>query len=314
MSDVIIERPLAAENTGVRVEAASGRQKNNLAGWLFVAPFLIMYAVFIFWPVLLGLKMSFFNTSLFADTQQQFLGLTNYQEALFDSAFWSSIWHTVIFTVVTTPILIVVSATLAIMVNRVKRGQWFWRTVFFAPYVLPVSVVYLIWNWLYQPGYGLINSFLTAIGGSEISWLTEPNAAMIAVIILTIWWTLGFDFVLYLAGLQQIPREIYESSEVDGATFWSQIRYVTIPLLKRTTGTVVILQIIASLQVFGQFYLLTGGGPNFSTRPIVEYIYDMGFSSYRVGYASAMSYLFFALVLIITVTQFVVTFRPRRAQ
>jgi multiple sugar transport system permease protein len=152
----------------------------------------------------------------------------------------------------------------------------------------------------------LISASLATIGLGNIGWLTSPNVAMLSIVITTVWWTIGFNFILYLAGLQEIPKEMYEAASLDGAGPWARLRYITVPLLNRTTMLVLILQVLASLKIFDQIYLMTTGGPNFSTEPIIEYIYDTGFTTYRVGYASAMSYLFFVIILAISVVLFMV--------
>src|SRR5205085_12350836 len=162
----------------------------------------------------------------------------------------------------------------------------------------------LIWVWLYEPGFGLISASFAAIGLGNIGWLTSANVAMLSIVITTVWWTIGFNFILYLAGLQEIPKEMYEAASLDGAGSWARLRNITVPLLGRTTMLVLILQVLASLKIFDQIYLMTTGGPNFSTEPIIEYIYDTGFTTYRVGYASAMSYLFFVIILAISVVLF----------
>jgi multiple sugar transport system permease protein len=212
-----------------------------------------------------------------------------------------------------TPPLVLLSLALALLANRAIPARWFFRLSFFAPWVLPSSVVALIWVWLYQPGFGLINGYLTAIGLPEIAWLPDERVAMISVVIATVWWTLGFNFVLYLAGLQEIPQELYDASAVDGAGALSQVRWITIPLLTRTTILIVTLQIFASLNVFDQIYIMnTQGGLNYTvTRPIIQYVYEQGFTSYRVGFASAMSYVFFVLVLVVGLAQFAVANRGR---
>jgi multiple sugar transport system permease protein len=212
-------------------------------------------------------------------------------------------WHTALFTVLSVPPLVLLALGLALLVSRVARLQWLFRLAFFAPYVLPVAVVVLIWNWLYQPGFGLINSYLTSLGLGEVNWLGQPGVAMISVVIATVWWTVGFNFVLYLAGLQEIPRELYEAAAVDGAKPAQQMRRITLPLLASTTVLVTVLQIIASLKVFDQIYLLQqgGAGPENSTRPAIQYIYESGFTQYRLGYASAMSFVFFLVVVLVGV-------------
>jgi multiple sugar transport system permease protein len=315
MSDVLIgaEEPTTSQAQRRSEIANNRRWRIDLAGWGFVLPFLIFFALFLVWPVFFGLRMSFFNWSISGKGMSDFLGLANYQELFADTNFWSSLGVTLLFTVISTPILVVLALALALLVNRAIPAQWLFRTVFFAPFVLPVSVVALIWNWLYQPGFGLINGALTAIGLKEVNWLSDPNIALISVIILTVWWTIGFNFVLYLAGMQQIPQELNESATIDGANTWDRIRYVTIPLLSRTTTLIVILQVIASLQLFQQAFLLynQSGGPNFAARTIVQYIYESGFTSFRIGFASAVSYVFFLVILVVSVIQFVVLTRQR---
>jgi multiple sugar transport system permease protein len=300
----------------VRAQAAGKKEttrgRTDLAGYLFVGPFLIVYAAFLIFPALLGLRMSFYNASL-VGADAQFLGLANFKELFGDPDFWTSLWHTVLFTLLSTPPLVLLSLALALLANRAIPARWFFRLSFFAPWVLPSSVVALIWVWLYQPGFGLINGYLTAIGLPEIAWLPDERVAMISVVIATVWWTLGFNFVLYLAGLQEIPQELYDASAVDGAGALSQVRWITIPLLTRTTILIVTLQIFASLNVFDQIYIMnTQGGLNYTvTRPIIQYVYEQGFTSYRVGFASAMSYVFFVLVLVVGLAQFAVANRGR---
>jgi multiple sugar transport system permease protein len=316
MSDVSIREGLNIDAQAQRkIEAEKAKRwRTDLAGLGFVLPFLIVYAIFLIWPAILGLRMSFTNWIIGGTGATQFLGLTNYQEVFADSAFWQSLGVTLLFTLISTPLLVIIALGLALLVNRAIPAQGVFRTIFFAPFVLPVTVVTLIWNWLYQPGFGLINSMLTAIGLKEVDWLASPNVALISVIILTVWWTVGFNFILYLAGMQQIPEELHEAARIDGAGTWARIRWITIPLLNRFTSLIIILQVIASLQLFSQSYnLFTGGdGPNFSTRGIVQYIYETGFSQFRVGYGASITYIFFILILIVSLAQFALLTRQRR--
>ncbi len=313
MSDVTLQAGGARAVTKTDVQGQSKRRRANMIGLGFVLPFLIVYAAFIIWPVLLGLRMSFFNWSLSGLGSSDFLGLGNYQELFGDPDFWKSLGVTLLFTIISTPLLVLIALGLALLVNRAIPAQSTFRTIFFAPFVMPVSVVALIWNWLYQPGFGLIDGILTGIGLKPVNWLSDPGIALISVVLLTIWWTIGFNFVLYLAGMQQIPVDLNEAASIDGAGPWARIRSITIPLLAPTTTVVVILQVIASLQIFNQAYLLFGGdGPNYSTRGLVQYIYDQGFTGYRVGYAAAMSYILFIIVLIVALGQFVALTRQRK--
>jgi multiple sugar transport system permease protein len=304
----------ARAETAQQTRAMGERERRtDLTGYLFVLPFLIAYALFLVWPVLLGLRMSFFDWSLVGTGTRDFLGLANFTELFGDPDFWASLWHTILFTLLSTPPLVLLALGLALLANRAVPARWFFRLAFFAPYVLPVSTVALIWVWLYQPGFGLINSYLVSLGLPEVDWLAGENVAMISVVIATVWWTIGFNFVLYLAGLQEIPEELYEASALDGAGGFAQTRYITIPLLSRTTFLIVVLQILASLFVFDQIYIMnTSGGLNYTvTRPIIQYVYEQGFTQYRVGFAAAMSYVFFVLILVFNIVQFVLARRRR---
>ncbi|MBX6762276.1 MAG: sugar ABC transporter permease [Rubrobacteraceae bacterium] len=288
-----------------------GRWRRDLTGWGFMLPFMAAYALFLIWPVILMFKYSFTNKSLVGTGGSQFLGFQNYGRLFGDPAFWQSLWHTVWFTILSTPPLVILALVFAMLTNRVVRGQGIFRFSFFAPFVLPVSVVCLIWIWMYEPGFGLIDGVLGGILGN-VAWLGDPNVAMISIVITTIWWTLGFNFVLYLAGLQEIPRELYDAAAVDGAGAWAQARWITLPLLKRTTLLVLALQILASLKIFDQVYIMTYGGPNFTTRPIIEYFYDQGFTAYQIGYASAVSVVYFVIILAASVVWFL--FSRRREE
>jgi multiple sugar transport system permease protein len=288
---------------------ASGRAAIGL-----LAPFVILYVLFIIGPAVYGLILSFFDTSLVRSGLSGFAGLANYREALTNSDFWSSLWHTIWFTILTTPPLIVLGFVFALLADRVARGRWFFRLAFFAPFVMPSAVVALIWIWMYTPGLGLIEAGLKWIGVGAPNWLGDPTWAMPSLAITTIWWTLGFNFVLYLAGLQDIPRELYEAASVDGSTPWQQIRFITIPMLSRTTTLVILLQIIASLKIFDQVYLMTAGGPGTSTQVLLTLVANTAFTDYRVGAASAASVLLFIVILLVTVIrQFVQRAQERRA-
>ncbi len=277
-------------------EASTGRR----SGGLMMLPFLILYVLFLIGPLIYGVVMSFFNASIVRSGLGKFGGLRNYRELLTSSDFWQSMWHTVYFTILTTPPLVIIALVLALLTERIKRGRWFYRLVFFAPYVVPSASVVLIFTWMYTPQAGLATKFVSALGFTPPVWTGSQAWAMISVALLTIWWTVGFNYVLYLAALQDIPADLYGAAAVDGAGTWATMWRITVPLLKRTTMLVIALQIIASLKVFDQIYLLTSGGPNFSTRPALEYVYDLGFTDYRAGYAAAASMVYFVAVLVVS--------------
>jgi len=300
----VLTRPTdAAAITGrsrPRVNAMSRGQGRS--GWLFLAPFGLFYVAFLLGPTVWMLVTSFFNTSTVRTGLGSFAGFANYAEMLGRADFWSSLWHTLQFTLYTTPPLVILAFVFAVLTNRMNRGQWFFRLAFFLPFILPSATISLIWVFIFTPATGLFASVQQAIGltpGAGV--LASPNTAMIGVAIATVWWTLGFNFVLYLAGLQEIPRELYEAAAVDGASSWQQIKSITLPLLARTTTLVILLQIIASLKIFDQVYLMTNGGPGISTQVSLQLITGVGFTDNRLGAASAASVLLFIVIVAIAV-------------
>ena len=297
-------------------EAARASQssvKRLGSGLPFLVPFLIVAALFLILPILYGLWLSFTEQSLMGNGG--WVGLDNYVEAFGDATMWQTLGHTVAFTVMSTIPLVLIALVMALLVYIGIPGQWFWRLAFFAPYLLPVAVVVQVWTWLFNSDVGFINYWIEQMGLDKVGWLTDVDVAMWSMVILTVWWTVGFNFLLYLSSLQAIPDLLYEAAEVDGAGFWRKLWSVTLPQLRGTTVLVATLQVIASLKIFDQMFIAFNGGsgPEGSTRPILQYIYDTGFTNYRMGYASAMSYIFFAIVIVITVVFQMVT-RSRKGK
>ncbi|WP_227497321.1 carbohydrate ABC transporter permease [Planctomonas psychrotolerans] len=280
-------------------------------GWGFAAPFVIAFVLFLVWPILYGFYLSLTGQSI-TGANAGLVGFQNYEEAFADADMWRSLGNTLWFTVLSTVPLVLVALILALLVNLGLPGQWLWRLSFFMPFLLASTVVSLFWAWMYNPQLGLINDVLGNFGFGQTAWLTDPNTAMMAVVITTVWWTVGFNFLLYLAALQNIPETQYEAASLDGAGKWRQLFSITIPQLGPTTLVIVILQVLASLKVFDQIYQMTNGGPGGATRPVVQYIYETGFTAYRLGYASAISYVFFALILIVALIQIGVQARSRK--
>jgi len=276
--------------------------RDTRSAWLFIAPFGIFYLAFLLGPTIYMFVMSFFNTSTVRTGLGSFAGFANYAEMLTRADFWSSLWHTLQFTIYTTPPLVIIAFVFAVLTNRMRHAQWFYRLAFFLPFILPSATISLIWVFIFTPSTGLwalVQEGLGMTPGAGV--LSSPNTAMIGIAIATLWWTLGFNYVLYLAGLQEIPRELYEAAAVDGATPWQQIWSVTIPMLRRTTTLVLLLQIIASLKIFDQVYLMTGGGPGISTQVSLQLITGTAFTDNRVGAASAASVLLFIVIIVIAV-------------
>jgi multiple sugar transport system permease protein len=285
----------------------------NRAGWLFATPFLAFYTLFLIGPVLIGIVISLFNTTTVKSGLGSWVGLSNYADVLSNSDFWASMWHSVLFTLLTTPLLILLPLLFAILASRVVRNRWFFRLAFFAPYVVPSSAVCLIFAFMYTPETGLITNAFTWVGLTAPNFLGSTSGAWFAVVLLTLWWTFGFNFILYTAAIQDISEEIYEAASIDGAGPWQQIKSITIPLLRPTMSLVLILQVLASLKVFDQIYILLAGGPAYTTRPVIQYIFDTGFSSYRGGYAAAATMVYFVVLVVVSAGWFLVRRRSNSA-
>jgi multiple sugar transport system permease protein len=270
------------------------------AGWLFSAPFLLLYVLFLIGPVLIGLVVSFFNTATVTPGLGKWAGLSNYSEVLTSGPFWASMWHSTLFTLLTTPILVVLPLLFAMLAVRVSRNEWFFRLAFFAPFVVPSSIVCLIFAFMYTPETGLITHAFEWFGLTAPNFLGSVSGAWFAVVLLTVWWTFGFNFILYTAALQDIPEDVYEAASIDGASPLQQMWSITVPMLRPTISLVLILQVLASLKVFDQIFLLLQGGPDKATRPAIEYIYDTGFTSYRGGYGAAATMVYFIVLVLVS--------------
>lgn len=283
----------------IRHNAAPARRRHR-SGFAFVVPFLLCAGAFLVWPIIYGFWLSMTTDSLVSASPGAFAGLSNYTDAFTDPEMWRALWNTAFFTFASTVPLVLFALVMAVLVYTGLPGQWFWRLAFFAPFLLPVSTVAMVWTWLFEEDLGLINQFLGWFGASGLGWLSDDGVAMWSVVLTTVWWTVGFNFLLYLAALQSIPGHLYEAASIDGAGAWGRLWYITLPQLKRVTGVVVVLQLLSSLKVFDQIYLMTKGGPGSSTRSVLHYVYDVGFTGYQLGYAAAISYIFLALIVIVS--------------
>ena len=283
----------------------------DLIALLFLLPFLVVYGLFTIWSMIKGVEMTFYKWTLIR--KMSYVGWDHYREVLRDQEVWDALWHSAIFVLFTTPTMIVLSISLALIANRKSFLQKFYRSIFFIPSVLSVAVASYLGLFVFQPYTGLVNSVLHLVKvlpeGTELFWLTEKGLAWVAISALTLWWTVGFNFILHLSAIQEIPEEIYEAARLDGANdrqvFWK----ITLPYLTPITRTITMLQIIASFKVFMQIYIITGGGPLDETRPIIQLIYQTGFKKNDLGYAATMSYLLFVILLILSALQYFVNNR-----
>ena len=271
-------------------------------GILFCLPFMIVFALFLLFPMLFGLFIGFFDWDILST--RTWTGFGNYVKLFKDVTFYSSLGHTLVFVLVSTPLLLVTGFLMALLVTSRSPLKDVAENIFFLPYILSITVIGTLWAWLLQKNYGIVNQFIKLFGGEPVGWLTDTKYAMTSIIATTVWWTAGFNMVLFSAGIKQISSEIYDAVKIDGANYMQTVWRITLPLVRPTTALCLILQIIASFNIFGQVYVMTGGGPHGSTRVLVQYIYETGFKYFKMGYSSAMAYVLFFIILIISLFQY----------
>jgi len=277
-------------------------RRQNLAGWLFIGPVIFGVLAFQIVPVVASLGVSMTNwTGLRAP---DFLGLDNYIALITtDTRFYRTLLTTTIFTVAMVSLSIAIGLGLAVLCNQKIRGVGVFRTVYYSPAITNVVAIGFVWFWLYEPNDGLINSMLRGIGINGPAWLSDPRTALIAVIIVALWQGVGYPMVILLAGLQSIDRSLLEAATVDGASDWRRFWRITFPLLTPSVFFLTIMQFISSFQVFGIIYVMTSGGPNNATSVLIFKIYEVAFSQGRLGYASAMGWVLFLIVGLVTAFQ-----------
>ncbi|WP_010649166.1 carbohydrate ABC transporter permease [Oceanobacillus massiliensis] len=275
----------------------------------FLLPFLIVYLIFTIFPVIKGLEMSFYDWSLIGKVD--FIGLENFTAMFSDPYFWRSLGNTTLFVVLTTPTMMLLALGLALLANLNTKLQTFFRGAYFIPSILSVAVISFLAIFMLQPYNGFVNTILHTIGmEAEPFWLADKFLAWITIVVVTLWWTVGTNMILFLVALQDIPEALYEASEIDGASRWEQFWYITLPQLKPISKVILLLQVLASYKVFAQIMLITGGGPGGATRPLIQYIYETGFTQNNLGYAATMSFALFFILLILSIIQL----RPHRSE
>lgn len=284
------------------------------AGYWFMAPYLVLFSVFLIGPMVFGLILSFMRYDMASVQPAAFIGLGNFRDAFNDDYFWQALGATFRFVFLAVPITIPLAVLLAVAVDSTpNRRQTIYRVGIFAPTVITISVVGLMWRWFYIPDVGLFNSLLRPFG-VQIEFLGTPWNAMMSIVIMTVWWTVGGPVLILLAGLKGIPQQYYEAAEIDGATGWRAFWTITLPLLRPALLFVVVMNIIGAFQVFGQPFIVTGGGPLNSTRVAMQYIYETAFRNYRLGYGAAMSWLLFVVIAGFAILQFRLMREDRKAK
>ena len=278
-----------------RVKPLKGSQGKIAA--LFLLPYMLVFTVFRLGPSIAGIGLSFCKWDLAGSLS--FVGIDNFTRLITDKYFHTSLINTFAFFVLTLPPLIVFSLLLAILLNQKMRFKNVGRVISIIPYVLIPAVVGIIWNWMYDNNFGIINYYIKQLGGTPVYWLTDTSTAMISVAIVVVWSFIGYNTVLFLAGLQGIPRELYEASMIDGATKVQTFFRITWPMLKPITSMVVTLTLINTVQLFDQIFVMTNGGPGTSTLTMVQYLYTSAFQNYEMGYGSAIEVAVLIILVIL---------------
>ena len=291
-------RSRAVGSTTRRPGRRSGREP-RLAPWVFITPSLILFAVFAFAPIAVAVVLSFEDVQVFGGGT--FVGLDNYQAMFNKALFWTSVKNTVVFTLGTVPTSAALGLLLAILLNRRLPGRGVIRSLYFLPMVVSGVAVSLVMVWIFNDDNGIVNAFLQSVGLPRIGWLSSPNWAMVTVVIAVVWGRIGFCMVTYLASLQGVNPSLLEAAEIDGADSWRRFTQIIWPLLSPTTYLLLVLNVVFSLQAFDIIYVMTGGGPGFSTTVLVQYIFRSAFTDGNMGYASAVGVVLVVALLLLTV-------------
>lgn len=276
--------------------------RRNVTAWSFLAPSLLHLLMFTLGPLALAAWLSLHRWSLL-DVARPFVGLANYARLLGDGAFWNAIRNTAVFTL-HVPVSMAVALALALVVHRRARGIVFLRATLFLPTITSLVAVAMVWQWMLHDEYGLINWLLTTAGLSPVGWLSSPSTALVSIMIMAVWMVVGYQMILFQAGLATIPQELYDAARIDGAGPWRRFIHVTLPGLRHTLFFVLVTSVIGSFQVFGAVYVMTEGGPLRSTDVVVYHIYQEAWEFLRFGDAAAMSWVLFAIIFFVTWLQF----------
>jgi ABC-type sugar transport system permease subunit len=269
--------------------------------YAFIAPNRLLFTAFSFVPLIYAVYISFYDWSLIGDAD--YIGIGNYIRLLHDPHFWQALANTLVYAVITVSASMGIGLMLAVGLNRHLVGRTVLRSLYFMPVVISAVATGTIAAWLFNDNYGVVNAILVRLGIGRIAWLSTPQWALPSLAIATVWVRLGFNMIVYLAALQSIPSLYYEAARIDGASAWHRFRHITVPLLLPATFLLLVLNVIYSFQVFDLIYVMTGGGPGFSTTMVVQYIYQSAFVTSEMGYASTMGVVLYGLILGFTIIQ-----------
>jgi multiple sugar transport system permease protein len=285
--------------TGIR--GVLYRMRREWTAYLFISPSIILFSIFTVFGVIFSFYLSFHKWNIL-DPEMTFVGLENYTRLFGDERFHRAVFNTLYYTALAVPFTMAVGLLVALLLNNRIRLRGLFRSVYYLPTITPFVVSAIIWKWIYQGDYGLLNYYLTRLGIIErpLLWLSDPNLAMPAIIVMSVWAGAGGQMVIFLAGLQSIPDEYYDAAKVDGANGFQRLFYITIPLLSTTTFFLFITSIIGSFQIFAQIYIMTSGGPLGRTSTMGYYLYEKAFRHFDMGYAAAIAYAMFAMMFVFT--------------
>ncbi|GAB6928841.1 sugar ABC transporter permease [Paenibacillus sp. JCM 10914] len=290
--------------TDRRKEGQSLKRGETLWGFVFVSPMLLGVTVLVLFPIVATLVLGFADWNFVQGWDGiRWVGLQNFQRLLEDDIFIKSVRNNVLF-LLTVPVYMIISMLLAIWIDRVVYMKGYFKVAYFMPYISNIVAVAVVWQVLFQPSYGPINELLRSIGFSNPpKWIADPNFALVSIMLITIWISIGFNLIIYIAGLQSIPKDLYEAADIDGANAWTKFRRITLPLLSPTSFFLMVTGIISTFKVFDIIAVMTQGGPIGSTTMMVWYLYDTAFVNLKVGYASSIAAVLFGFVMLITLGQ-----------
>jgi multiple sugar transport system permease protein len=276
-------------------------RREAIAGYLFIAPWLVGFLVLILGPIIASFYYSLTDYQIVKPPT--FIGLDNYQRMFEDDLVWQALKVTTIYVAVSTPLVLCLSFGVAVLMNQQVRGVGLWRTIFYLPNLIPIVATTMLWLWLFNPDFGLFNMLLRQVGVEGPLWLRSTDWALPSLILMSLW-SVGGPMLVYLAGLQGIPTELYDAVAVDGGGSWARFWTITVPMMTPVIFYNLVLGMIAGFQVFAQPLIMTGGGPRYATYFYVLYLYENAFKYFRMGYASALAWLLFLIILALTIIMF----------
>lgn len=306
MENRVSVKPAAA--APIKKKVSRFKRIESFKDFSLAIPALLFLAIFTYYPLLFSVYISMTNWNLIKPVKK-FVGFSNYTKLLQDEVFYKVLKVTFLYTILDVVLTLVIGLALALLFNKQSKAFSFMRSVVFMPYYISMVIASMVFIWMYNPDYGIINKALSLFGIESVQWLNDPKTALLAVVSVAVWKGIGFTMIIFIAGLRSIPVEYYEASSIDGASKWRQLIHITIPLLSPTTFFLLITSFISSMQVFQSVNVMTGGGPLEATKVMVLWIYTMAFEEFKAGKSSALVIIFFLIIIFFTIIQFAISKR-----